>query len=137
MSDKLSLEVFPNPFPNREYTVTHTNPEFTSVCPVTGLPDFGTIEIQFVPDQLCVELKSLKFYFLGFRNKGIYYEAVTNEIMEDLVHAMKPKWLEVTGEFSTRGGIHSTIVASYEKDEDELPTSDRVEVKMLEKSEPC
>jgi 7-cyano-7-deazaguanine reductase len=137
MSDKLSLEVFPNPFPNREYVVTHTNPEFTSVCPVTGLPDFGTIEIQFVPDQLCVELKSLKFYFLGFRNKGIYYEAVTNEIMEDLVHAMKPKWLEVTGEFSTRGGIHSTIVASYEKDEDELPTSDRVEVKMLEKSEPC
>lgn len=137
MSDKLTLEVFPNPFPKREYVVTHTNPEFTSVCPVTGLPDFGTIEIQFVPDQLCVELKSLKFYFLGFRNKGIYYEAVTNEIMEDLVHAMKPKWLEVTGEFSTRGGIHSTIVASYSQDEDELPTSDRVEVKMLEKSEPC
>ena len=103
----------------------------------TGLPDFGTIEVQFVPDELCVELKSLKYYFLGFRNKGIFYEAVTNEIMEDLVHAMKPKWLEVTGEFSTRGGIHSTIVASYSQDEDELPASDRVEVKILAKADPC
>lgn len=129
-----TLEVFPNPFPKREYIVTHTNPEFTSVCPVTGLPDFGEISVVFIPDELCVELKSLKFYFLDFRNKGIFYEAVTNEIMEDLVHAMKPRWLEVTGEFSTRGGIHSTVIAEYTKDEDELPTSDRIEVKMLEKS---
>jgi 7-cyano-7-deazaguanine reductase len=136
MAEQVELIVFPNPYPNREYVVTHTNPEFTSVCPVTGLPDFGEIAVVFVPDEFCVELKSLKYYFLSFRNKGIFYEAVTNEIMEDLVHAMKPRWLEVTGEFSTRGGIHSTVVAKYTKGEDELVTSDRVRVTAMEKS-PC
>jgi 7-cyano-7-deazaguanine reductase len=104
---------------------------------VTGLPDFGEIEVVFVPDELCVELKSLKYYFLAFRNKGIYYESVINEILEDLAHAMNPRWIEITGEFSTRGGIHSTVVAKYTKGEDELPTSDRVEVKMLEKKPDC
>ena len=136
MAEQVELIVFPNPYPKREYVVTHTNPEFTSVCPVTGLPDFGEIAVVFVPDELCVELKSLKYYFLSFRNKGIFYEAVTNEIMEDLVHAMKPRWLEVTGEFSTRGGIHSTVVAKYTQGEDELPTSDRVKITVMEKS-PC
>jgi 7-cyano-7-deazaguanine reductase len=131
------LIVFPNPYPKREYVITHANPEFTSVCPVTGLPDFGEIEVVYVPDELCVELKSLKYYFLSFRNKGIFYESVINEILEDLASAMDPRWIEVTGEFSTRGGIHSTVVAKYTKGEDELPTSDRVEVKTLDKKPEC
>ena len=100
---------------------------------MTGLPDFGEIEVVFVPDSLCVELKSLKYYFLSFRNKGIFYEAVINEILEDLAHAMKPRWLEVTGIFSTRGGLHSTVVATYTKGEDALPKSDRVQIKKLRK----
>lgn len=131
------LIVFPNPYPKREYVITHTNPEFTSVCPVTGLPDFGEIEVVYVPDELCVELKSLKYYFLSFRNKGIFYESVINEILEDLASAMDPRWIEVTGEFSTRGGIHSTVVAKYTKGEDERPTSDRVEIKTLDKKPEC
>lgn len=131
------LIVFPNPYPKREYVITHANPEFTSVCPVTGLPDFGEIEVVYVPDELCVELKSLKYYFLSFRNKGIFYESVINEILEDLASAMNPRWIEVTGEFSTRGGIHSTVVAKYTKGEDELPTSSRIEVKTLDKKPEC
>src|SRR3954469_11865695 len=110
-AEATELIVFPNPFPKRQYVITHRNPEFTSVCPVTGLPDFGEIAVVYVPDELCVELKALKFYFLSFRQKGIYYESVINEIREDLASAMKPRWIEVTGEFSTRGGIHSTVVA--------------------------
>jgi 7-cyano-7-deazaguanine reductase len=131
------LIVFPNPYPKREYVITHSNPEFTSVCPVTGLPDFGEIEVVYVPDELCVELKSLKYYFLSFRNKGIFYESVINEILEDLASAMNPRWIEVTGEFSTRGGIHSTVVAKYTKGEDDLPTSARIEVKTLDKKPEC
>lgn len=107
------LEVFDNPRPDRDYTITHVNPEFTSVCPKTGLPDFGTITVEYVPDQLCVELKSLKYYYLDFRNKGIFYEAVTNQILDDLVEATKPRSMVVTGEFTTRGGLHSTVVAEY------------------------
>ena len=107
------LEVFDNPRPERDYTITHVNPEFTSVCPKTGLPDFGTITLEYVPDQLCVELKSLKYYYLDFRNKGIFYEAVTNQIMDDLVNAMKPRYMKVTGEFSTRGGLHSIVTVEY------------------------
>ena len=131
---KPELIVFPNPYPDREYVITHTNPEFTSVCPVTGLPDFGEIEVVFVPDKLCVELKSLKYYFIGFRNRGIFYEAVINEILEDLVSALEPRWMEVTGDFSTRGGLHSTVVAKYIKSEDAMPTSDRILVKKLNKA---
>jgi 7-cyano-7-deazaguanine reductase len=131
------LIVFPNPYPQREYVITHSNPEFTSVCPVTGLPDFGEIEVVYVPDKLCVELKSLKYYFLSFRNKGIFYESVINEILEDLASAMDPRWIEVTGEFSTRGGIHSTVVAKYTKGEDTLPVSNRIEVKTLDKKPEC
>jgi 7-cyano-7-deazaguanine reductase len=131
---KTEILVFPNPFPKRDYVITHANPEFTSVCPVTGLPDFGEIQIVYIPDETCVELKSLKYYFLSFRNKGIYYESVINEILEDLASAMNPRWIEVTGEFSTRGGIHSTVVAKYTKGEDEVPLSDRIEVRPLEKS---
>jgi 7-cyano-7-deazaguanine reductase len=133
-SNKPELIVFPNPYPNREYEITHVNPEFTSVCPVTGLPDFGEITVRFVPDTLCVELKALKYYFISFRNRGIFYEAVINEILEDLVTAMEPRWMEVTGKFSTRGGLHSTIVAKHTKVTDSLLASDRVIVKNLEKS---
>lgn len=109
-----TLEVFDNPRPDRDYVITHVNPEFTSVCPKTGLPDFGTITIEYVPDRLCVELKSLKYYYLDFRNRGIFYEAVTNEILDDLVEAMKPRRLTVTGAFTTRGGLHSTVRAEYD-----------------------
>lgn len=133
-SSKSEVIVFPNPYPERDYVITHSNPEFTSVCPVTGLPDFGEITVIFVPDKWCVELKSLKYYFLGFRNRGIFYEAVVNEILEDLVNAMEPRWMEVTGEFSTRGGLHSTVVAKYTKGENSLPHSKRTVVKKLGKS---
>ena len=110
---KPELIVFPNPYPNREYVITHTNPEFTSVCPVTGLPDFGEIEVVFVPDKLCVELKSLKYYFVSFRQKGIFYEAVTNEILDDLVGLLQPRRMTVVGDFSVRGGIKTVVTATY------------------------
>jgi 7-cyano-7-deazaguanine reductase len=130
---KPELIVFPNPHPARDYEITHVNPEFTSVCPVTGLPDFGEITVRFVPDKVCVELKSLKYYFICFRNRGIFYEAVINEILEDLVAAMEPRWMEITGKFSTRGGLHSNVVCKYMKKTDPLLTSDRVIVKNLGK----
>lgn len=107
------LEVFDNPKPDRDYTIIHVNPEFTSVCPMTGLPDFGTITLEYVPDKLCVELKSLKYYYLDYRNKGIFYEAVTNAILDDMVALLKPRSIKITGAFSTRGGLHSTVVAEY------------------------
>ncbi len=109
----MSLETFPNPNPDRDYTIIHVNPEFTSVCPKTGLPDFGTVTLEYVPDALCVELKSLKYYYLDFRNKGIFYEAVTNQILDDLVAAMRPRSIKVTGAFTTRGGLHSTVVVEW------------------------
>lgn len=109
----MALEVFNNPRPDRQYTITHTNPEFTSVCPMTGLPDFGTITVEYIPDTLCVELKSLKYYYLEYRNRGIFYEAATNQILDDLVDAMKPRWMRVTGAFTTRGGLHSTVVCEH------------------------
>jgi len=109
----LDIEVFPNPAPQREYVITHVNPEFTSVCPKTGLPDFGIITVKYVPDKTCIELKALKYYFLDFRNKGIFYEAVTNQILDDLVAVCKPREMEVIAEWKARGGIHSVIHASY------------------------
>ncbi len=112
----MKIEVFENKFPDRDYFITHVNEEFTSVCPKTGLPDFGTITIEYTADKLCLELKSLKYYFLEFRNKGIFYEAVVNEILDDLVTSCKPRYLSVTGEFSTRGGMNSTIFVEYEKE---------------------
>ena len=117
MTEKFEIEVFENKYPNRDYYITHVNKEFTSVCPKTGLPDFGTITIEYIADKLCLELKSLKYYFLSFRDKGIFYEAVVNQILDDLVVACKPRYMSITGEFSTRGGMNSTIVAEYEKDE--------------------
>lgn len=104
-----TLEVFDNPRPERDYTIVHANPEFTSVCPMTGLPDFGTITVEYTPDRLCVELKSLKYYYLEFRNRGIFYEAAVNAIFDDLQSLMQPRWMKVTGAFTTRGGLHSTV----------------------------
>ena len=108
-------ETFPNPSPERDYEIDTRFPEFTSVCPVTGLPDFGEIRVVYVPDALCLELKSLKFYFLGFRNEGIYYEAVTNRILDDLVAACAPRRMTVVGDFSVRGGLKTTVRAEYVK----------------------
>ena len=113
----MEIEVFENKHPDRDYYITHVNEEFTSLCPKTGLPDFGTITLEYVPDKLCLELKSLKYYFLEFRNKGIFYEAVTNQILDELVAACKPRYMSVTGEFSTRGGLYSKIIAEYDQDD--------------------
>lgn len=108
------LETFTNPHPGRDYVVQHTCPEFTSVCPKTGQPDFGTIRITYVPDRLCVELKSLKVYLQAYRSKGIFYEDVINVILDDLVAATKPRRLSVEGDFRVRGGISSVVTATYE-----------------------
>ncbi|MBM3324104.1 MAG: NADPH-dependent 7-cyano-7-deazaguanine reductase QueF [Calditrichaeota bacterium] len=112
---------FPNPNPERDYTIRIENPEFTSVCPVTGLPDFGTIIVCYTPDELCLELKSLKYYFLSFRNAGIYYEAAVNMILDDLVRLCRPRWMEVVGEFSVRGGITTRVQAEYTKEASRRP----------------
>jgi 7-cyano-7-deazaguanine reductase len=109
------LETFDNPHPGRDYVIRHVAPEFTSVCPKTGQPDFGTIEIEYVADRLCVELKSLKFYLQGYRNVGVFYEDVVNRILDDLVAALAPRRMTVTGSFTPRGGMHSTITASHER----------------------
>lgn len=109
------METFPNPHPNRDYVIRHVAPEFTAVCPKTGQPDFGTIEIEYVADRICVELKSLKFYLQGYRNVGIFYEDVVNRILDDLVAACRPRRMTVTGRFTPRGGIHSIVTASHEK----------------------
>lgn len=110
------IEVFDNPFKDRDYFITHVNEEFTSVCPKTGLPDFGTITINYIPDKLCLELKALKYYFLEFRNQGIFYEAVINKILNDLVKACRPRYMEIRGDFTTRGGLHSSVTAIYDPD---------------------
>lgn len=107
------LETFPNPAPQRAYVITHVQPEFTSLCPKTGQPDFGTVTIEYVADRLCVELKSLKFYLQAFRNEGIFYEAVTNRILDELVALLRPRRLKVTTGWTPRGGMHSTIVAEH------------------------
>ena len=109
------IETFPNPAPERDYVITHTCPEFTSVCPKTGNPDFATIDVEYVPDKLCIELKSLKLYYFSFRNEGIYFEAVINRILDELSEACKPRWMRVTGEFNIRGGISSVVVAEKGK----------------------
>ena len=108
-----NIEVFPNQFPKRDYEITHVNPEFTSVCPMTGLPDFATITVHYIPDKLCIELKSLKYYYFEFRNKGIFFETAVNEILDHLVGVCQPRYMRVTGEFNTRGGIHSIVQAEH------------------------
>jgi len=117
MTEKLKLELFDNPSPGRNYTITITCPEFTSVCPKTGQPDFGTIIIEYCPDKTCIELKSLKLYIQSFRNRGIFYEALTNEILDDLAGRSKPRWMKITAKFTPRGGISTDIVAEYKAEE--------------------
>ena len=107
------LETFDNPYPDLDYLITHTCPEFTSLCPKTGQPDYGTITFEYVADKLCVELKSLKFYLQAYRNEGVFYERLTNQILDDMVSTMKPRYIKVTAEFTPRGGLHSKIVAEY------------------------
>jgi 7-cyano-7-deazaguanine reductase len=109
-----ALETFPNRHPGRDYTIVHTCPEFTALCPKTGQPDFGTIRITYVPDRLCVELKSLKLYLFGYRDRGIFYEHVTNVILDDLVKALRPRRITVEGDFRVRGGISTVVQASYQ-----------------------
>lgn len=109
------LETFPNPRPERDYEIEIRCPEFTSLCPKTGLPDFGEIVIRYVPDRACIELKALKYYLIDYRNQGIFYEAATNRILDDLVAACQPRRMTVTGAFSVRGGITTTVTAEYAK----------------------
>ena len=107
------LETFPNPRPERDYEIHMDCPEFTCICPRTGQPDFATIRLDYVPDKLCVELKSFKLYLWSYRNEGAFHEAVVNQILDDLVRACRPRKMTVTGDFNVRGGIHTTVTAAY------------------------
>lgn len=110
------LETFPNPRPERDFEITISCPEFTSLCPKTGLPDFGEIRIIYVPGDRCIELKALKYYMIEFRNRGIFYEAVTNQILDDLIAACRPRRMTVVGDFSVRGGMKTVVTATYVAD---------------------
>ncbi len=112
------LETFDNPRPGRRYEIRFETPEFTCLCPLTGQPDFATIRIRYVPDALCVELKSLKLYLWSYRNEGAFHEDVTNRILDDLVEAISPWEMTVEGDFNVRGGIHTVVEASYRKAEE-------------------
>ena len=107
------LETFANPHPKRDYEIVHVAPEFTSVCPKTHQPDFGEITIRYVAEELCVELKSLKFYLQSYRDEGVFYEDVVNRILDDLVAVLKPRRMTVSGAFVPRGGLHSVVTAEY------------------------
>ena len=113
MSERVEIELFDNPRPERDYNITIRCPEFTSVCPRTGQPDFGEITIEYCPDKLCIELKSLKFYMQSYRNKGIFYEALTNDILDDLSRECKPRWMKIESRFTPRGGMSTEVVAEY------------------------
>ena len=116
MPDSSILETFDNPYPDRGYEIEIDCPEFTSVCPKTGQPDFGAINITYVADRSCIELKSLKLYLQGYRNEGIFYEAVTNKILDDLVKACAPRQMTLTSQWTPRGGITATITCQYPND---------------------
>jgi 7-cyano-7-deazaguanine reductase len=107
------LQTFRNPSPGRDYRIRMEIPEFTCLCPVTGQPDFATLELEYVPDRLCVELKSLKLYVWSYRNEGAFHEAVTNRILDDLVKALRPRWMRLTARFNVRGGILTSVVAEH------------------------
>src|SRR5512138_2771896 len=111
----LDIETFANANPDRDYEIEIRCPEFTSVCPKPGLPDFGEIRITYVPDEICIELKALKYYLLEFRNRGIFYEQVTNQILDALVAACHPRKMKVVGDFSARGGITTSVTVEYVK----------------------
>lgn len=107
------IETFPNPNAERDYIIECVSPEFTCLCPKTGQPDFATITIRYTPDQTCFELKSFKLYLWSYRNKGTYHEAVTNQILNDLVAATHPRWMEITLDFLVRGGIITRVTATH------------------------
>ena len=107
------LELFPNPQPDRDYTIRISIPEFTCLCPITGQPDFATLLLEYIPDRLCVELKSLKMYIWSFRNEGAFHEAVTNEILDDLVKATAPRFMRLSADFYVRGGISTKVIAEH------------------------
>ncbi|HEX5056889.1 MAG TPA: preQ(1) synthase [Gammaproteobacteria bacterium] len=109
-----SLETFPNPQQDRDYTIRMEIPEFTCLCPKTGQPDFATLTLEYVPDRICIELKSLKLYIWSFRDQGAFHEAVTNEILNDLVKACEPRFMRLTAEFNVRGGIYTTVTAQHQ-----------------------
>ncbi len=109
------LETFPNPNPDRDYTIRISIPEFTCLCPKTGQPDFATLELEYVPDAQCVELKSLKLYIWSFRDQGAFHEAVTNEILDHLVSALEPRFMRLTAKFNVRGGLYTTVVAEHQQ----------------------
>ncbi len=113
MADSKILETFPNPAPHRDYVIEHSHHEFTSMCPITGHPDFATIIVRFVPDKTCVELKSLKLYFHAFRNAGIFFEAVTNKICDDLGATLKPRELTIVADWKGRGGVTSRVTCVW------------------------
>jgi 7-cyano-7-deazaguanine reductase len=123
MNDNLRsvLETFDNEFPGREYTIEIVCPEFTSVCPKTGQPDFGTLTFSYCPDGRCVELKSLKIYLQQFRNRGIFYEHATNRILDDLVAVVEPRWMKLVAAFTPRGGISTTVTVRYERETGRQP----------------
>jgi 7-cyano-7-deazaguanine reductase len=104
------IETFPNPAPERDYTIRMSIPEFTCLCPKTGQPDFATLELEYVPDRLCIELKALKLYIWSFRNRGSFHEAVTNEIIDHLARAISPRFMRLTGRFNVRGGIYTSVI---------------------------
>lgn len=108
-----ALETFDNPRPERDYTIRISMPEFTCLCPKTGQPDFATIDLEYIADKKCVELKSLKLYIWAFRDEGAFHEDVTNQILSDLVAATDPRFMRVTAEFNVRGGIYTTVVAEH------------------------
>ena len=121
MADRSILETFPNPHPSRDYLIEHHVREFTSLCPNTGQPDFAAIEVRYVAGASCIELKSLKLYLQAFRDKGIFYEDVTNVILNDLVACCEPKWMVVESVWSARGGIQSVITAQHGKPGPDVP----------------
>ena len=111
-----NLDTFPNPHPGRDYTISFDAPEFTCLCPLTGQPDFAHFTIEYIPDGLCVELKSLKLYLWSYRNEGAFHEDVTNRILDDIVAAVDPRWLKIVGDWNIRGGIGTTVVVEHVKD---------------------
>jgi 7-cyano-7-deazaguanine reductase len=116
------LEIFPNPQPDRDFTIRIRVPEFTCLCPKTGQPDFGELRLEYVPDEFCVELKSLKLYVWSFRDEGAFHEAVTNRILGDLVAATSPRFMRLTAEFNVRGGIYTTVVVEHRAEDWQAPT---------------
>ena len=109
------LETFPNPAPEKDYTINIRVPEFTCLCPRTGQPDFAVLEFNYIPDDLCIELKALKLYIRSYRDKGVFHEAVTNQILDDLVSVLSPRFMRLTASFNVRGGIYTSIVAEHRK----------------------